>query len=448
MTGSNNKEEKNTIQSNTSVKKLAIIYPFKDLIPVRSGSSTRIMNLVHLLSYRINDIHIMQRWNSQSTSYPFEIISHKIDQESFRLRIFRRGYKYLTKKILPSTRQDESFWIWKFLEQYLVDEFPKNVEKFVDWADAVLLEYPFWASKVSAACQKLEKPLILTNHDVQAFHVQHSKKLQDLGKFLEKTSLRKVQKIVCVADQDQATFRSWGFPTTLIRNSIDFLWFDQVLPKEPRQFLKERGFEFGNKPICFFVGSAHMPNIIASLVIKKTASTMNLPEDPIFLVAGGCSLPTIEGSYRALGKVDGDVLLALYKASDLVLVPLQYGGGSSIKTIEALATGKAVLGTSVGFRGLNINDGYDAIIEDDFDRYPELIRSILNDRNKRSALEKNSKIFAKKYDYRDEFQKYMPLLGLPPFSKDEIHLIESNDRQSFKKYWEENTAYPSLIKVT
>ena len=46
-----------------------------------------------------------------------------------------------------------------------------------------------------------------------------------------------------------------------------------------------------------------------------------------------------------------------YRAASACIVPVRYGGGTSIKTIEAMAAGRPVLSTSIGVRGLNMVDG-------------------------------------------------------------------------------------------
>lgn len=46
-----------------------------------------------------------------------------------------------------------------------------------------------------------------------------------------------------------------------------------------------------------------------------------------------------------------------YRSAGACVVPIRYGGGTSIKTIEAMAAGRPVLSTAVGVRGLGLKDG-------------------------------------------------------------------------------------------
>src|SRR5205823_7796812 len=48
----------------------------------------------------------------------------------------------------------------------------------------------------------------------------------------------------------------------------------------------------------------------------------------------------------------------------VVVVPLRVGGGTRIKIYEAMATGKAVVSTTVGAEGLDVHHGQDIVLSD------------------------------------------------------------------------------------
>jgi glycosyltransferase involved in cell wall biosynthesis len=54
---------------------------------------------------------------------------------------------------------------------------------------------------------------------------------------------------------------------------------------------------------------------------------------------------------------DAESLEPLYEASDIVLVPLQSGGGTKLKTLEAMARRRPVISTAEGVRGLPARAG-------------------------------------------------------------------------------------------
>jgi len=151
--------------------------------------------------------------------------------------------------------------------------------------------------------------------------------------------------------------------------------------------------------------------------------------DPFFIIAGGCAHPESRSNLLTLGKIEISILLALYKAVDLVLIPLKSGSGSSMKTIEAMAAGCTLLGTTVGFRTLNVASDHQVIIEDDLDKYPQIIRCLLGNPKKCQSLGKEAQIWAQEYDYRKEFKKYLDILGI---SRNNMDLAVQKEKEDLR----------------
>src|SRR6185312_9103418 len=102
----------------------------------------------------------------------------------------------------------------------------------------------------------------------------------------------------------------------------------------------------------------------------------------LFVVAGACMDRCDDGNFVALGRIDDASLAAFYRMAALVLVPLQEGTGSSVKSIEALARGALVLSTTTGMRGIPVVADRHCLIEDDLTAYPDRILEILRDPDK------------------------------------------------------------------
>jgi glycosyltransferase involved in cell wall biosynthesis len=58
-----------------------------------------------------------------------------------------------------------------------------------------------------------------------------------------------------------------------------------------------------------------------------------------------------DGRLVSLGYVDNIALDAIIANASALLLPIEYGGGSHLKTAEALASGRPIIGTSSSFRG-------------------------------------------------------------------------------------------------
>lgn len=89
--------------------------------------------------------------------------------------------------------------------------------------------------------------------------------------------------------------------------------------------------------------------------------------------------------------------LAFYKViqnATMVLLPLVWLTGTSMRLLEALYFGKPVITTSVvASRLSNFVNGLHCIIEDNFKNYPSHVQTILNDKGMRHELSKNARAY-------------------------------------------------------
>lgn len=72
--------------------------------------------------------------------------------------------------------------------------------------------------------------------------------------------------------------------------------------------------------------------------------------------------------------------------STVYIVPLRIGGGSRLKILEAMAMGKAIVSTSVGAEGLEVDAGENILIADPPEEFAGRIISLLKDKSLRSRL--------------------------------------------------------------
>ena len=156
------------------------------------------------------------------------------------------------------------------------------------------------------------------------------------------------------------------------------------------------------------MGSGHLPNKEAAEALARIAP--NVPEC-LFVVAGGCAEPGRAGNLVGLGKVEDEELHALYHLTDLVVLPLRRGTGTSVKLLEALRYGKPVLTTSVGCRGYAFQSGVHGIVCDQLEAYPRVIRALLKDEETLRRMSHQASALAAQYDYRRVFIPYGDILS-------------------------------------
>jgi glycosyltransferase involved in cell wall biosynthesis len=87
------------------------------------------------------------------------------------------------------------------------------------------------------------------------------------------------------------------------------------------------------------------------------------------------------------------------RQSAVVIVPLRIGGGTRLKIYEAMATGKAVVSTTVGAEGLDVQHGRDIILADDPGSFAQAVIMLLRDPELRRRYEKAAAETAARYDW-------------------------------------------------
>lgn len=112
-----------------------------------------------------------------------------------------------------------------------------------------------------------------------------------------------------------------------------------------------------------YVSSAHLPNWTGFLEAVGDGLGFLAPDARI-LIAGGLSdylqdvyeWPKTPGAATfwnraiALGSLSEDSLAGLLATTDVIILPITSGGGSNLKTAEALLSGKSIVATSYAFR--------------------------------------------------------------------------------------------------
>lgn len=113
------------------------------------------------------------------------------------------------------------------------------------------------------------------------------------------------------------------------------------------------------KKVALFVGSGHPPNWSGYLDLIGDDSSF-LADDEAIFIAGGVS-EYFKAKYsknsnhwskaHLLGTISDELLTGLISVSDIILLPINSGGGSNLKTAEAIISGKNIIATDYSFRG-------------------------------------------------------------------------------------------------
>jgi glycosyltransferase involved in cell wall biosynthesis len=95
-------------------------------------------------------------------------------------------------------------------------------------------------------------------------------------------------------------------------------------------------------------------------------------------------------------EVEGFVpdVRAAYRRAEILLAPLTASAGTNIKVLEAMAMGKAVVGTPAGVSGLDLKSGHDVAIANSAAAFAEAVGRLSENPAQRAAIERNARMTA------------------------------------------------------
>lgn len=206
----------------------------------------------------------------------------------------------------------------------------------------------------------------------------------------EQSIFQQVSAVTCVSDLEARQAEALGAKSvTTVPNGVDLEYFDGTASNEIEGEL-------------LFVGSLDwFPNVDAvNVFLEKVFPTIRakIPGTKLTIVGRRPPAEWAERirhtpSVQFVGEVE-DVRTYLRSAS-LVVVPLQIGGGSRIKILEALAMQKAIVSTPIGAEGLDVSDGRDLCIAE-LDGMASAVIALLGNPEKRRQLGRDGRVLVER----------------------------------------------------
>lgn len=175
---------------------------------------------------------------------------------------------------------------------------------------------------------------------------------------LEQACAKDMDLILAVSASDAEFYRQLGArAVAVVSNGTD----PHQPSEESQRYWKNELEAHGASRCVTFIGSAHPPNLSGLLEFVGDDAAF-LPPDTLLVLAGGVTtLFDLDRTVRfgdkgapakvlEAGVIDDDRLAGLIAVSDVILLPIGEGGGSNLKTAEALVSRKDIVATSFAFR--------------------------------------------------------------------------------------------------
>ena len=142
--------------------------------------------------------------------------------------------------------------------------------------------------------------------------------------------------------------------------------------------------------------------------------------DAIFQIVGRNPFAKVQRLASESVEVTGSVpsVAEYLEKASVVIVPLRIGGGTRLKIFEAMAMGKAMVSTSIGAEGLEVESGRDLILADDASSFADAVILLLRDAETRHKFEHAARELAAQFDWSRIAPKFAEVLhkvtaGLP-----------------------------------
>ena len=380
------------------------------LLPVDTGGKIRSYNILRKLASR-HEVTFLSYYNGRrDDTYDREIgellpgarVIHTATPDS---TTFARVLLYLLR--LPSPAP---FAVSKFLSresrrllaQWLnEDRFDVAVCDFL----AATLNFPKRSATPVALFQhNVESVLWRRQADYEANPIKRLVFKLEAAKMLryERSAAGRFDHVIAVSESDRDLMMTMTDPS---RISVAPTGVDLA------QFRAAAG-ESATEPLVMFVGSMDWEANIdgcAYFCREIWPQIKRATPGALLRIVGRNPDRRVKGLASEDVEVTGSVpsVIEHLRQAAVVVVPLRIGGGTRLKIYEAMAMRKAVVSSTVGAEGLDVNHGRDILLADDPRTFADYVIEMLRDPSKRMRIETAAGEQAAKYDWSvvtDQFE--------------------------------------------
>lgn len=135
--------------------------------------------------------------------------------------------------------------------------------------------------------------------------------------------------------------------------------------------------------------------------------------EAIFQIVGRNPFPKVQRLASESVQVTGTVpsVTEYLEKASVVIVPLRIGGGTRLKIFEAMAMGKALVSTSIGAEGLEVESGRDLLLADNASSFADAVLLLLRDAAIRRRIEQAAVQLAAQYDWSRVVTQFAEVLS-------------------------------------
>jgi glycosyltransferase involved in cell wall biosynthesis len=324
---------------------------------------------------QVDETKMMKCWGPGFHFVPYRYPRRSLRRYAGRLKfLLERGFA----ELLPVDYAYDSS-----LDNYLSKLAEKNA------FDVVIVEYVFWSKALECFGSDVLK--VVDTHDVFTNrHLLHRKTNKAFRWYAttakeEGKGLSRADIIIARHQKDKKFFETITNKKVITVGHLLVLHKPSKVPATGRKILfVGSDVELNRDGIQYFIGEI-FPRIRSSI-----------PDASLHIAGNVCSTIGDAPGCVKLGVVED--LAPLYDDASVVAVPIRFGTGQSVKTIEALGYAKPVVSTSVGARGLDQGGKRVFLVADTAVEFSQCVINVLTDSRLSGQLSTAAYEYAEKWN--------------------------------------------------
>lgn len=325
------------------------------ILPLSSGSRIRIHNLLSRLS-RSNEIRQFSQTRSRDLRDPGFTTDLHITPSYIEHR-----YRNAVATPLCEVMESTGFGVPILCGYPLRAARPRLLREWMAWADVVIVEFPWQYG----CCRAMSngKPLVLSTHNVQAAKARSGgdggivrRAWSRWTEALEREAVQGADMVLAVRPEDGEEFaRRYGADRAKIRvipNGADVHRYHPA-DEATRGLLRAR-LDLPAGPLVIFPAPHRQTPILEGLAwVRRTAALLPAVT---FLITGAVERrPRREANLLFTGFVPE--YESYVRSADCMVCPIDRGGGTKLKLIEAAAAGLPIVAFPESVQGTTFRDG-------------------------------------------------------------------------------------------
>ena len=278
-------------------------------------------------------------------------------------------------------------------------------------------EFPAYARAAIWTRSVLGGTVVMVEHNVE--YLRFKQQLAELTtaqfenlRAIEINLCNQCDAVICVSDNDRhLLIRDGVHPFLLhtIPHGVDLRAIDESEVVDVRE-------RFGiplSATILVYHGTFAYPPNLDSMHVFAEELLPRLREQglDVHVLAVGPNPPARIGDPAIHYTGSVEAVAAYLKAADLAVVPLLQGGGTRMKILDYFACGVPVISTRKGIEGIPVENGVEALIEDDWDVMVLHIARLATDSVEAARFAKAARTWVEKLDWTALARDYIKLFN-------------------------------------